>query len=402
MSSPSWLDDFVAYSSYCEASPRMMFWVGVSTIAGALRRKVWIDEEFFKWTPNFYILLVGPPGVVKKSTSVNIGYEFLSRVPGINFGPDSVTWQALITDLASKHELVTVEGEMFNTTCVSLGIDEFGSFYDPLNREMTDALTHLWDTKARPFRKMTKGGGDEILENPYVNLISCTTPSWLAANLTESAVGGGLASRFVYVYEDGSNIKDIAYPSRRLSLKKDSNKRLRDSLQSRLRDIAQYAGCYRLTEAAYAFGEDWYVQLRKVLRERGFTSIEAWFLCRQQTLLHKLAMVLSAANGDFPVIDAKHLLLAQRHLNDIANDTPRIFGYVGVAPVGKATQTILEVVEHDGPLDKRALWRQFYQRLRPNEFEEALAGALATGFIVASGILANPTYELQGPIRRKS
>src|SRR5574337_1975356 len=88
----SWLDDFVTYSSFCEASQKMMRWVGISTIAGALRRKVWIEEEYFKWAPNFYILLVGPPGVVKKSTSINIGYGMLAALPGINFGPDSVTW----------------------------------------------------------------------------------------------------------------------------------------------------------------------------------------------------------------------------------------------------------------------------------------------------------------------
>lgn len=398
----SWLDDFVTYASICEASPRMMTWVGISTIAGALRRKVWIDEEIFKWTPNFYILLVGPPGVVKKSTSINIGYSMLAKIPGINFGPDSVTWQALITDMVSKHELVAVEGEMFNTACVSLAVDEFGAFYDPLNRDMTDALTHLWDTKMRPFRKMTKGQGDEVLENPYVNLISCTTPSWLASNLSESAVGGGLASRFIYVYEDGSNIKDIAYPSRAMSAEKKARAaHLKDSLQARLHDIAQLSGRYRLTEAAYKFGEDWYAKLRKTLRERGFTSIEAWFLCRQQTLLHKLAMVLSASQGDFPTIDISHLNAAQRHLDEVSTDAPRIFGYVGVAAIGKATQAILEVVEHEGPIEKRALWRKFYQRMRPHEFDEAMSGALATGYIVAAGELANPVYELQGPPRRK-
>lgn len=402
MAKSDWVTDFVTYSNICEATPRMMAWVAISTIAGALRRKVWIEEETFKWTPNFYILLVGPPGVVKKSTSINIGYSMLAKIPGINFGPDTVTWQALISDIAARHELFTVEGEMFNSACVSLGIDEFGSFYDPLDREMTDALTHLWDTKNRPYRKTTKHD-EEILENPYINLISCTTPSWLASNLSESAVGGGLASRFIYVYEDGSNIRDIAYPSRYMSgAKKEANRKLRANLESRLLDIAQLSGRYRLTEEAYQFGEDWYNKLRATLRERGFGSMEAWFMCRQQTLLHKLAMVLSASHGDFPTIDVFHLTEAKHYLDAVSMDAPRIFGYVGTAPLGRATQSILEAIERDGPIDKRALWRQFYQRLRPHEFDEALTGALQTGFIVASGNLANPTYELQGSNRRKS
>lgn len=398
----NWLDDFVRYAGICEASPRMMYWVGVSTLAGALRRKVWIDEEVFKWTPNFYIMLVGPPGVVKKSTSINIGYSMLAQIPGINFGPDSVTWQALVTDMSLHHETWTIDGEDLTTTCASIGLDEFGSFYDPTDRAMTDALTHLWDTKSRPFRKSTKGGGDEVLENPYLNMIGCTTPAWLADNLGESAAGGGLASRFIYLYEDGSAIRDIAYPSRHLAGKRQAFKQLRADLVAQLYDISQLIGRYKLTDAAYELGEAWYGELRATLRDRGFESLEAWFLCRQQTMAHKLAMVISAATGRFPIIDRAELLAARTALELVNTDMARIFGYVGQTPLGRTTQELLERITRDGPIEKRALWRAFFRKLRPHEFEEALQGVLATGFVVASGPLANPSFELASTPKRKS
>ena len=64
-----WLKAYMEYAGYGEAPKYMHFWTGVSVIAGALRRKVWIDEIYFKWYPNFYIIFVAPPGVVSKSTT---------------------------------------------------------------------------------------------------------------------------------------------------------------------------------------------------------------------------------------------------------------------------------------------------------------------------------------------
>lgn len=47
-----WLKSFIEYASIGEAPLKFYFWTGVSTIAGALRRRVWIDQKNFQWTPN--------------------------------------------------------------------------------------------------------------------------------------------------------------------------------------------------------------------------------------------------------------------------------------------------------------------------------------------------------------
>ena len=86
-----WLKAYLKYAEATEAPQHMHFWSGVSAVAGALRRKVWIDQAYFKWYPNFYIVLVAPPGIVSKSTTVGIAMDLLRKVPGIHFGPDVVT-----------------------------------------------------------------------------------------------------------------------------------------------------------------------------------------------------------------------------------------------------------------------------------------------------------------------
>src|SRR5215203_157636 len=95
-----WLSAFVDYSGFGEAPKRMYFWVGVSAIAGALRRRVWIDQAYFSWYPNLYVILVAPPGIVSKSTTADVGMSLLRQVREINFGPSVVTWQSLVKSFA--------------------------------------------------------------------------------------------------------------------------------------------------------------------------------------------------------------------------------------------------------------------------------------------------------------
>jgi hypothetical protein len=65
-----------------ESPDAFHFWTGVGTIAGALRRRVWLDMRHSQWTPNFYIILVDLPGVANKSTTVRIGSSLLAQVDG--------------------------------------------------------------------------------------------------------------------------------------------------------------------------------------------------------------------------------------------------------------------------------------------------------------------------------
>ena len=173
-----WLDDFLAYSAGGESPPKFMFWVGVSTIAAVLQRKVWIDQINFQWTPNFYILLVGPPGGPKKTTAIQIGRKLLKRVEGINLGPQIITWQQLVTHMAESRRkfgpednYFKVDGEDFEASCVTIHISEFGMFFDPLNRELIDNLTDMWDGKLDTIRKETRTMGSDEIVNPWLNII---------------------------------------------------------------------------------------------------------------------------------------------------------------------------------------------------------------------------------------
>ncbi len=192
----NWLESYVEYTSETESPRKMHFWVGVSVLAGALRRKVWIDMVSFKTYPSMYVILVGPPGVVSKTTTLDLGMNLLRRVEGINFGPDIVTWQELAREFARITESFEWNGTHHPMSAMTLASGELGNLINPQDRELLTFYITLWDSK-NSFVKKTKTSGSDHIEAPWINMLGCTTPDWIADNMPRAASGGGFTSRCV-------------------------------------------------------------------------------------------------------------------------------------------------------------------------------------------------------------
>lgn len=388
-----WLKSFVEYTSYGETPPKIMFWVGVCTIAGALRRKVWIDEDIFQWSPNFYLLIVGPPGAIKKSTSISQGIRLLKKVEGIDFGPQMITWQQLITHMAGSRVEWNINGTPFEMSAVTISLSEFGSFFDPKNRELVDALTDMWDGKLETVRKETKTNGSDEIVNPWINIMACTTPEWIAQNFPKSLISSGFGSRPILLYAD-KPLRDVAYPSR--SMPVCGTRRGQEfALVERLREIAAYAGEFKLTEPAYKWGENWYAEYRKQQRAQGRT-VESGFWERKQTHLHKLAMVLSASKSKFPTIDVDDMIEADYHIQQLSEDVAQVYGFIGQTETSKIATDLVSIIEKVGPMEKKELYRRyFFRSMGSGDFDAALNSAKASGLIVESGDVNKPRIELR-------
>src|SRR5690242_16848887 len=130
---PNWLKAYSEWTRDSESPTPFHFWTGVSTVAGALRRRVWIDMKKFQWTPNFYIILVGPPGVAAKSTSISMGMSLLAKIKGVKFGPESMTWQKLARSLADAVEYMEYfrpdgQKDRIAMSCLTITVSELGTF----------------------------------------------------------------------------------------------------------------------------------------------------------------------------------------------------------------------------------------------------------------------------------
>jgi hypothetical protein len=379
----NWLQSYIDYAGFSEAPRRMHFWSGVAAVAGALRRRVWLSMGYYRWCVNHYIIFVAPPGIVSKSTTVAIAMDILRKVPGIAFGPDIVTWPALVSAFAASMESFDVAGDYHTQCALTLESSEFGNLVNPTDREMIDLLVTLWDSKQGGFSKVTKNSGNDKVENPWINLIACTTPSWIAGNFPEYVIGGGFTSRCLFVYTDTKE-KLVAYPIFHIPA---GMKETQEKLAQDLEHIAtQLAGPYTLSKEARLWGELWYVkhyaEPPKHLQDEKFGG----YLARKQTHLHKLAMVIAASQRDELIIQEEDLVLASTMITDLELDMPKVFARIGRSEDSIQAERLVTFVQKNSPVAYATVYAYVHSAFPfMKDFEGIIAGACAAGLIQVSG-----------------
>lgn len=377
-----WLAGFAQYAKYGEAPDNTLFWTGVSTIAGALRRKVWIDMGYFKWVPNFYVILVAKPGIISKSTTANIGMNLLRATPGIKWGPDVVTWPALVQAMAEANESFVdpATGEYVTQSALTICSDEFGNLLNPQDREMVDIFVSLWDGKEGAFEKKTKSSGNDTIVNPWINIIACTTPAWISGNFPEYMIGGGFTSRCVFVFAETKR-QLVAYPKRLMEQSGGGSKELHNDLVHDLEAISLLAGEMKLTEEAFLWGEKWYAQHWKDAHKHLDPDQFGGYLARKQTHIHKLAMILSAAKGESLEITPEILESAASLVTGLEPDMNRVFSKIGQNEITRLSGQLVDIIQREGAQEQWALYQQVFRIASYNIFTEALTSCVQAGHL---------------------
>lgn len=374
----NWIESYQTYASASEAPDKFHFWTAISTLAGALRRRVWIEQNYFQWTGNFYIILVAPPGIVSKSTTISIGMRLLRELPDIVFGPEAVTWQALTQALANSGREIWWNGAYHQMSCVTIASSEFGTFMNPHDREMVDVMVSLWDGQLGTWEKATKTQGNDEIINPWLNMIACTTPAWIAGNFPEYLIGGGFTSRCILVYADQKRHL-IAYPG--LATPKNFGS-LRTDLIHDLELISNLMGPMELTPKALEFGTQWYEKHYQELQAGKFDQGKfGGYMARKQTHIHKTAMIMALAKHDELFIDKEDLELASKIITELEEDMPKVFGLIGRSGQAKLTDEVYRVIHQHGAIDKPMLFRELRSLFGATEIEEGLKGCISSGLV---------------------
>lgn len=375
-----WLKAYLDYSSHTEAPTHMRFWSAVSAVAGALRRKVWIDQAYFRWWANMYVVIVAPPGVVSKSTTAGVAMNLLKQVPGIKFGPDIVTWPSLVVSFAASAEAFEYPPGTYNVmSAMTLESSEFGNLLNPQDREMIDLYVTLWDGKQGSLKKETKTSGNDEVQNPWINLIACTTPAWIAGCFPEYMIGGGFTSRCIFVYAEKKQ-RRVAYPALAVPDDLAFQEKL---LVEDLIQIAALAGPYKLTPAAYAWGTEWYERHLDnpppALNDDRFGG----YIARKQTHIHKLSMVIAASRGDALWITDEHLAIANQMVSDLEPDMAQVFAKIGRSDDSVNTERLLAYIR----TAKKVEWEEAFRHVHRyfpgiRDFENILSGLIRSKLIL--------------------
>lgn len=368
-----WLSAFLEYSAFGEAPKRLYFWCGVSALAGALRRKVWIDQRTFCWYPNLYIVLVAPAGIIAKSTTADIAMDLLRQVKEVRFGPAVITWQALVKAFADAAEQFTVGSQAHVMSPITIVSSEFGNLINPQDKDAIDMLVNLWD--GRSFTKATKGSGTDEVHNPWINLIACTTPDWIAGNLPEYMIGGGFTSRCIFVYA-GEKAQYVPWPA--LVAPGNFAERRLDLIADLQHISKSIAGEYVLTPEALDWGAEWYERHYREDIKHFDPSRFGGYAARKQSLACKVAMVLAASRSDELEITKCDLETAVSMLSDLEPDMQAVFEKVGLTPESAQSERFTALVQARGELSYAEVyaWGKRYFP-RKVDLEEVISAGIA-------------------------
>jgi hypothetical protein len=239
----------------------------------------------------------------------------------------------------------------------------------------------MWDGQREPFQHKTKSSGVIDVENPWLNVIGATTPSWMRNNFSENLVGEGLTSRVVFVYAEEKR-HYIAYPSRmvRGSAYADVEKQLVEDL----REIAALSGPYLLTSDAEAWGEDWYKRHYQSRASHLASDRFGGYIARKQTHLHKLAMVLAAAQRPQLLIERDDLIEADLILAETEKHMLKVFESVGLVDEAKHVASLQAFVRGYGFLPVQELRNMTLNTMAERDFKLALRVAVEGGLIEVS------------------
>jgi len=304
--------------------------------------------------------------------------DLLRQVPGIKFGPNAITWQALVTAFAAASEAFEYNGEYHPMSPLTLVASELGSLLNLQDRDMINLLIELWDGK-KTYEKITKMSGNDIVEAPWINLQAGTTPHWIADNMPQAMIGGGLSSRCIFVYGDQKE-KYIAYVDEMIG---QGDATLRTKLIQDLEKISMLVGPYTITPAARVWGKEWYEKFWRNATARMDDQMLEGYAARKQTHMHKIAMVLSASRGDSLTITEEDLQLAETMLVDIEADMHRVFSRIGRTEESMQAERFIEFVRRKGPVlytEAYAMIHNYFPDFR--NFEGIMQGALNSGQIV--------------------
>lgn len=389
----NWITGFLDYTGGSEAPPHVYFWVAVATIAAGLQRRVYFDQVNFKWYPNLYTILVAPPGVIAKSTTADLGFDLLRQVEGINMGPTVSSMQALLDAFAQASQYEEPpNGEPYVHSSLAIISSELGNLLNPQDKDMVDMLTNLWDGK--PIDKRTRKDGKVEIQAPNLDILGCTTPSWIAGNFPQYMIGGGFTSRCLFVYaEEKANV--VAYLKDRKS--KDNFLRLREGLINDLAEIRRLHGEITISREAADWGTQWYEHFIRVGSKQLDETVLSGYINRKQTLAHKIAMALTVADKSHNMeITLKTLQQAVGLLSELETSMPKIYSKIGLNRESQSGNDLVSFIRRNGgTVAYPDLYRWGYAKYpRVSDFDNALKALAAAGHIIVKQIPGKNSFNV--------
>lgn len=385
------LEAYLEYTKNTESPISYHIWAGLSVIASALERKVYMPWGHTEVFPNQYIVLIGPSGV-RKGEPLTIARSFLSAI-GTNLVSEAITKEAFIRRM--KNAMTNfMSGTQFQCaiTCVA---EELSVFIGNNDVGFLQDLTNWYDSRDK-WTYETKGSGIDEVMGVCVNLLASMAPDWIPMTFPMGAIGGGFTSRILFIVEHRKG-RNISNPNAIVV-----DEKLRSDLEADLEMIRQMVGTMRFDSLALASYERWYIQEEQrtasgnpAVKDSRFSG----YVARRATHVKKVAMACSAARSNSMTISEVDFSRALQLLVQAERNMSDVFGKVGRAANAEMTQEVLNFIQQRGRATRAEVMQAFYRDIDAGTLEVIESTLKAAQFIKVAGMDAasgNITYKFIG------
>ena len=270
------LHDFYYHTLGWEITNFYSFWTGIAGLSAVASRDVHLKSAM-KLYPNFYVLIVGPPGLAHKSTAMTLWEDIENNM-----------WKHLAPNIAERKHVPIIRGkstpeflfeQMKNKelehdmgkesdAILKIRVSELDNFLSKstYNATLISKLTDFYDCKKFDTDGVLGRNNGKLSEirNIYATMFGCTTPTALRDTIPEEAFGGGFMSRVTIVNQAVSDLKRIVdWPY----FPEDAPDQ--EDMGERLAWLATYKnGQYVLTAEAMNLYRRWYAEVHRKIVEK--------------------------------------------------------------------------------------------------------------------------------------
>lgn len=374
----NWLLSYLELTKETEPPQRFHLWTAITIVAAMLGRKCEVKlgpETFF---PNFYTVLIGPPGV-RKGTAIKYGTDILSEVKNTTTAPDAVTKEQLIAEFEGATDAVNIDGNQFVHSSLFVIAPELIVFIKENDHERLGYLCQLFDGLDK-FEYKTKTSSNQYIVKPGLWILGATTPNWIEIAMKQLGVGGGMTSRTVFVF---ASKKEKHIPVTRL---KAFDPVLRSKLVTDLAAIQKMAGQFTVHPEADRVYSEWYAGdgTEKSLGRYQKTGIDdsrfASYWERLPSMVIKAAMVVSASKREDMLITASDIVQAIRMFEAIHPEMPQAFGGLGQNMLGSQSEMVRAILREKGQAYRHEILRTLRMHLNEWDFMRVRNSLIAERF----------------------
>jgi len=300
------------------------------------------------------------------------GFKFLKEM-GIKMGAEAITREALIRELKTSGDTqIDATGKIIMHSSLTIYSQELTVFLGYNNQQLMADLADWYDCRDH-WTYRTKNMGTDDITGVWVNLIGATTPELLQTTLPRDAIGGGLTSRMVFIYEQN---KSKIVPAPFLSAEE---RALERDLLLDLEQIHMLSGEFKPTAAFLDRWVEWYTQSDKnpPFNDARFSG----YIERRPTHLLKLATIMSASRSNDMAVDVQDFERALATLTAAERNMRHTFGGMGRAEIGDIIHRLMVMIINKKEIDYGEMMRQFYYDADPEELERSILALQTMGYV---------------------